>query len=65
MCVCRHNAHVIISAQGDIVAAYRKVHLFNVEVEGGPVLRESSYTAPGKQVTLAQSAVVLIARAAS
>jgi hypothetical protein len=36
-----YNCHVIISAAGDIVASYRKIHLFNVDVPGGPVLMES------------------------
>ena len=36
-----YNCHVIINAAGDIVASYRKIHLFNVDVPGRPVLMES------------------------
>ena len=44
------NCHVIVDDQGSIRAAYRKVHLFDVEVEQGPVLMESRSTAPGTEV---------------
>ena len=36
-----YNCHVVIDARGSIVASYRKIHLFNVDVPGGPVLMES------------------------
>ena len=49
---CRHNTHVVISVSGTLTATYRKVHLFDVEIADGPVLRESSYTAPGTQVRI-------------
>lgn len=45
-----HNCHVIVNASGEIVSTYRKVHLFDVEVFNGPVLKETSFTVPGKQV---------------
>lgn len=45
-----YNCHVIISSQGEIEAAYRKVHLFDVDVPNGPVLMESRSTSPGKEV---------------
>ena len=45
-----YNCHVIVSAAGDLVARYRKVHLFDVEVQNGPVLMESRSTAPGNEV---------------
>lgn len=44
------NCHVIVDDTGQIVSTYRKVHLFDVEVFDGPVLKETSFTAPGKQV---------------
>ena len=44
------NCHVILDDQGRIRAAYRKVHLFDVEVENGPLLMESRSTAPGTEV---------------
>ena len=45
-----HNTHVIIDKEGSVRATYRKVHLFDVEVENGPVLMESRSTAPGREV---------------
>ena len=50
------NCHVVVSADGNIAAKYRKVHLFNVEVHNGPVLMESRSTAPGNEVTALQPA---------
>ncbi len=47
------NCHVIVNAAGEIVSTYRKVHLFDVEVFNGPVLKETSFTVPGKEVLLA------------
>lgn len=47
------NCHVIVNSAGDIVSTYRKVHLFDVEVFNGPVLKETSFTVPGKQVSAA------------
>ena len=41
---------MVVDGQGSIVAAYRKVHLFNVSVHNGPVLMEGRGTAPGQQV---------------
>lgn len=45
-----YNCHVILSNEGEIKAAYRKVHLFDVDVPNGPILMESRSTAPGKEV---------------
>jgi predicted amidohydrolase len=36
-----HNCHVVLDSAGRVAASYRKVHLFNVDVPGGPVLMES------------------------
>lgn len=41
------NTHVIVDAAGEVAAAYRKVHLFDVNIPDGPQLRESRSTAPG------------------
>lgn len=45
-----YNTHVIISDQGLIVSRYRKLHLFNVDIEGGPRLMESDSTVQGDQI---------------
>lgn len=50
-----YNCHVIISSDGGMVAAYRKVHLFNVDVPNGPVLMESRSTSPGAQVPISNT----------
>jgi predicted amidohydrolase len=50
-----HNTHVILDAHGDVQAAYRKAHLFDVDVPGGPVLMESRFTAPGGEVVACDS----------
>jgi predicted amidohydrolase len=48
---------VLISALGEIAAVYRKIHLFDVDLtaSGGAVHRESTFTAPGKDVVVADT----------
>lgn len=44
-----HNTHVLLEGgTGNLLAAYRKIHLFDVDVPDGPVLMESKTTAPGR-----------------
>jgi predicted amidohydrolase len=45
-----YNCHVVLNAQGEVAATYRKVHLFDVDVPNGPVLMESGFTLAGEQV---------------
>jgi predicted amidohydrolase len=42
-----YNTHVLLDDNGRICTSYRKIHLFDVDVPGGPVLKESNNTAPG------------------
>jgi len=42
-----YNTAVVFSPDGMLVARYRKMHLFDVEIPGGPVVRESSCYLPG------------------
>lgn len=43
-----YNTHVIVSPpNGDIVATYRKMHLFDVHIPGKATLKESDTTIPG------------------
>lgn len=48
-----HNTSVLVDA-GQVVAAYRKIHMFDVEV-GGLEYRESAATAPGDRVVVAEA----------
>ncbi len=50
------NTHVIVDAQGAIVQTYRKLHLFDVDVDGG--YRESDSTLRGDRVVVARSTPV-------
>ncbi len=43
-----YNASALISPQGEIVAAYRKLHLFDVDIPDGARYRESEQVAPGE-----------------
>ena len=45
------NTSVVIDPSGDVVAAYRKIHMFDVEV-GGQVYRESEAEEPGEETNL-------------
>lgn len=45
-----YNTHLVIDNNGDVRGVYRKTHLFDVEVPGGAVLRESDYIKPGTTI---------------
>jgi predicted amidohydrolase len=49
-----YNTSVVIGPSGEIVATYRKVHLFDVDVPGAIVHRESDIIAPGDEIVVAQ-----------
>ncbi len=42
-----HNTCLVFGPDGERLASYRKIHLFDVDVPGGPVERESAYVQPG------------------
>jgi len=44
------NTSVLIDPSGKIIAKYRKIHLFDVEIEGGVVYQESAFIKPGNKV---------------
>jgi deaminated glutathione amidase len=41
------NTAVVYGQQGTLVASYRKIHLFDVDLSDGTVLKESACTSPG------------------
>uniref|UniRef100_A0A6N2NL28 CN hydrolase domain-containing protein n=1 Tax=Salix viminalis TaxID=40686 RepID=A0A6N2NL28_SALVM len=49
------NTHVIIDDSGSIRSSYSKIHLFDVDVPGGRVYKESSFTEPGKDIVAVDS----------
>lgn len=55
-----YNTAVVFSAAGVLVARYRKVHLFDVDIPGGPRARESAcYLAGAEQVVVRVDGVPL------
>ncbi len=48
-----YNTSVLIGPNGAIAATYRKIHLFDVTVEDGPVDRESDRVSPGDRAVVA------------
>ena len=45
------NTSVLIEAGGEVVATYRKIHMFDVDV-GGVSYRESEHESPGEEIVL-------------
>lgn len=52
-----HNTSFLVSDQGELVAVYRKIHLFDVDLteQGGSVFQESKSIAPGSEVVVAET----------
>ena len=48
------NTTVLIDPRGDIIATYRKIHLFDVILDGVATYQESATVAPGEQIVTAQ-----------
>ena len=44
------NTLLWIDETGDIVQRYQKLHLFDIEIEGGPIIRESDSVEPGSSI---------------
>ncbi|XP_047165843.1 deaminated glutathione amidase, chloroplastic/cytosolic isoform X2 [Vigna umbellata] len=51
------NTHVIVDETGKIRSSYRKIHLFDVDVPGGRVYKESSFTEPGNDIVAVDSPI--------
>jgi predicted amidohydrolase len=44
-----YNTSLLFGPTGDLLAFYRKIHLFDVEIADGPSFRESAHIAPGSE----------------
>jgi deaminated glutathione amidase len=55
-----YNALVTIDPTGTLVAKYRKIHLFDVDIPGGATLRESDATAAGSEAIVVEIAGVKV-----
>jgi predicted amidohydrolase len=53
-----YNTSVVMNGTGHIVATYRKIHLFDIDVPGANVQRESDAIAPGHELVLVNVANV-------
>jgi predicted amidohydrolase len=51
----RYNTSLLLNPEGKIVARYRKIHLFDVAITGGPVFEESKVIAPGDAPVIAST----------
>ena len=50
-----YNTSVLIGPHGDLIAKYRKIHLFDVDVAGGLCIKESDSIAPGEEIVVAST----------
>jgi predicted amidohydrolase len=55
-----YNTSVLISPSGEIIATYRKIHLFDVDLANGVSLRESETRAPGEAVVIARTELCMM-----
>jgi predicted amidohydrolase len=51
-----YNTAVVVAPGKGVVARYRKLHLFDVDIPGGATLRESDGTAPGTEALVVAAA---------
>lgn len=52
-----HNTSLLFGPDGSLISTYRKVHLFDVDVEDGVRFKESDTVAPGSDIVVANSPV--------
>jgi predicted amidohydrolase len=52
-----HNTSLLFGPDGALIASYRKVHLFDVDIPGGVRFSESQTCAPGRDLVVADTAL--------
>jgi predicted amidohydrolase len=50
-----HNTSVLLGPDGAVLAVYRKIHLFDIDLPGLEHLKESREVAPGRDVVVAEA----------
>jgi len=53
-----YNSSLLFDPSGELLARYRKIHLFDVDLANGVSVRESDGRAPGAEVVVAQTELV-------
>ena len=56
----RYNTSILFDRAGELVARYRKIHLFDVEVAGQPPFRESATFTPGEELVTHETDVARV-----
>jgi predicted amidohydrolase len=55
-----YNTSLFFDPRGDLLGRYRKIHLFDVDLEGGVSTRESDTRDPGEEIVVAQTEFCLM-----
>lgn len=55
-----YNTSFVFDEQGTLIGRHRKVHLFDVDIIGGTVCKESSVLSPGQEMTVVKAGGVTL-----